>query len=450
MTKAPAGRGRGRAAPPPRLRVEISSLAPGGEGVGHVEWGGRRRAVFVRASAPGDVIEAEFEADTTPLRASRVVRRLVEGPGRREPACPHAGRCGGCAWAHLTPEHRASARVELVRATVLRALGSPPGLEVIDHPAPSEEGYRTRARLAVRGGTKPLVGYRPFRDKGVVDVDSCLVLDRRLEPVIGLLREALEGSRGEGEARAALGAGGAPTFELGWSGELAPTFFERLERMVGAKQLAGASLELEGARAPIVVGDARVVTEGPDGLPLEVPSGGFAQANPAVTRLLAEHVRAALEPEGKRWVELYAGAGTLSVALAPGAADYVAVESDGAALEAARKNFAARSLKIRTRLGDAATYPLDARADGVILDPPRAGAAALAGRLVGAAPLAGRLAEARVRQVMYVSCDPVTLARDAAALAGVGYTVESLHTFDMFPQTNHVEAALHLVRPARR
>ncbi|HEU4404925.1 MAG TPA: methyltransferase [Polyangiaceae bacterium] len=437
MSRAAPGPRRGRARPPP-MRVEITSLAPGGEGVGHVEWGGRRRAVFVRASAPGDVVEAEFEADETPLRASRVLRLLAEGPGRRAPACAHAERCGGCAWGHLTPERRAAARVELVSATVLRALGSPPGLEVVDHPAPSEERYRTRARLAARGGARPLVGYRPFRGGGVVDVGSCLVLDRRLEPVVGLLREALGGSRGEGEARAALGAGGAPTFELAWSGELAPRFFERIERLVGEGRLAGAALRLEGARAPVVVGDPRVLTEGPDGLPLEVPSGGFAQANPAVTGLLAGHLRAALEPAGKRLVELYAGAGTLSVALAPGAADYVAVESDAAALEAARRNFAARALKVRTRVADAASYPLDARPDGVVLDPPRAGAAALVPRLVGARP----------REVMYVSCDPVTLARDAAALAGAGYTAESLHTFDMFPQTDHVEAALHLVRRA--
>ncbi len=430
------GRGRGRAPPP--LRVEIASLAPGGEGVGHVEWGGRRRAVFVRGTAPGDVVEAEFEADATPLRASKVRRFLAEGPGRREPACAYAGRCGGCAWMHLEPARRALARVELVEATVVRALGAPPGLAVVDHAAPSEAGYRTRARLALRGGARATVGYRPFRGAGVVDVDTCLVLDARLGAVIGPLREALGGSRGEGEARAALGRGGLPVIDVSWSGELAPAFFGRLENLVAGGLLGGAALWLAGARAPVVVGDPTVVTEGPDGLPLEVPSGGFAQANPAVTRTLAAHLRAELAPEGKRWVELYAGAGTLTVALAPGAADYVAVESDEGASEAARRNVAARGLPVRTRRADAASYPLDARADGVILDPPRAGAAAVV----------GRLAASRARRVAYVSCDPVTLARDAAALAGAGYVAESLHTFDMFPQTDHVETALLLSRPA--
>jgi 23S rRNA (uracil1939-C5)-methyltransferase len=420
------------------LRVEITSLAPGGEGVGHVEWGGRRRAVFVPRSAPGDIVEAAFEADETPLRAARVVRLLAEGPGRRAPPCPHADRCGGCPWMHLTPERRARARVELLGATVLRAVGAPAGLEVVDHPAPREEGYRTRARLALRGGARPSVGYRPFRGAGVVDVDVCLVLDKRLDAVIEILRGAIEGSRGEGEARAALGAGGAPVFELTWEGELAPRFFERLERLVEGGRLGGASLWLEGARAPVLVGDARATTEGPDGLPLEVPSGGFAQANPEVTRALAAHVRGALGPEGKRVLELYAGVGTLTVALAPGAADYVAVESDAAAVEAARRNLAARALPAKLRHADASSFPLDARLDGVVLDPPRAGAAALAARLAGS----------KVRRVVYVSCDPVTLARDAATLTGAGYVVESLHTFDMFPQTDHVEAALALARPA--
>lgn len=423
------------------MAVEITSLAPGGEGVGHVEWGGRRRAVFVRGVAPGDVVEAEFEADTTPLRASKVRRRLVEGPGRRSPPCRYFDRCGGCSWMHLTPERRAEARVELVRSTVLRALEEPPGLAIVDHPAPSEERYRTRARLALRngGGSAPLVGYRPFRGSGVVNVEACLVLEPRLEGIIGLLREALAGSRGEGEARVALGLGGLPAFDLTWAGELAPRFFERLERFVEGANLGGAALRLAGARAPLVVGDPRVVTEGPDGLPLEVPSGGFAQANPAITRLLAAHVRAELAPEGKRLVELYAGAGTLTVALAPSAADYVAVESDAAALEAARRNLAARALSVRTRQADAASYSFEPRVDGVIIDPPRAGAAP---------ELIERLAATRRGQLLYVSCDPVTLARDAAALHRAGYIAESLHTFDMFPQTDHVETVLHLSRPS--
>ncbi|HEU4534539.1 MAG TPA: methyltransferase, partial [Polyangiaceae bacterium] len=327
----------------------------------------------------------------------------------------------------------------LLRSTVWRALGAPPGLDVVDHPAPAEERYRTRARLALRGGAAPLVGYRPARGAGVVDVASCLVLDARLEPVVGLLREALEGSRGEGEARAALGLGGLPAFELTWAGELAPRFFERLERFVEGGRLGGAALRLAGARAPVVVGDPRVVTEGPDGRPLEVPSGGFAQANPAVTRLLAEHVRAELAPENKRVLELYAGAGTLTVALAPGAADYVAVESDAAAVEAARRNLAARSLAAKARQADAAAYPLDGRADAIVLDPPRAGAGP---------GLVARLAAARPRSLVYVSCDPVTLARDAAALGAAGYVAESLHAFDMFPQTDHVETVLRLARPA--
>jgi 23S rRNA (uracil1939-C5)-methyltransferase len=415
-----------------RAEVTISEIATGGDGVAHLDIAGERRVVFVPGTAPGDVVQVEIDTSSRPARGH--VRRLVtHSIQRREPACPLADECGGCSLMHLVPAARERALAGIVKGSVLRALGDVP---TTHHPAPRSEGWRTRARLGVIGGARATVGFRGRHAGRVVDVPTCLVLDPRVDAAISVLRDALSGSRGRGEASVALGRAAA-VVDLTWEGELAPAAYGALERAVIAGSLSGVSVRLPGASAPAKIGDPTVVTIAADGAPLLVPSGGFAQANPEVSLALGAVVAGMARTADRDVVELYSGAGNLTTLLAPGARSYLAIESDADAVACCRQNLRARSLGgVKVLQGDAGRAALPKRCDVVVLDPPRAGARET---------LAG-IAAMRTSDVVYVSCDPMTLARDAALLVGLGFTARWLHTFDMFPHTHHVESVLHLAR----
>jgi 23S rRNA (uracil1939-C5)-methyltransferase len=159
---------------------------------------------------------------------------------------------------------------------------------------------------------------------------------------------------------------------------------------------------------------------------------------------LAERVRALLagtSPEGERAgrvVELFAGAGTLTVALVGEATRYEAVERVPEAAEALRENLRERGLEAKVTAGDAEERAISPATRVVILDPPRSGASGACERIL----------QARPRHVIYVSCNPVTLARDLTSLAGGGYELRRLESFELFPQTSHVELVAHLERPS--
>jgi 23S rRNA (uracil1939-C5)-methyltransferase len=269
-------------------------------------------------------------------------------------------------------------------------------------------------------------------------VRSCQVLDARLDEVLPDLGALFSGETGDGEATLALGTAGKPVAELEWEGELSPSVFAALERLVDGGRLAGAEVWLKGARRPARFGDPRAITLGADGEALTVPSGSFAQAHPAMNVVLGARVLAAADADGRDIVELFAGSGNFTVLLARHAASVISVESDGRAVDAARDNLRRRGLSARIVNADADAYELPPAARTVVLDPPRGGArGAIA-----------RLARSRVRRIVYVSCDPSTLARDVATLGDGGFGPVSLETFEMFPHTSHVELLVVLDRPA--
>jgi 23S rRNA (uracil1939-C5)-methyltransferase len=378
-----------------------------------------------------------------------VLALLAPGPDRVAPACPYCTRCGGCDWMHLSLEAQARTHQEHLRAAL-----PPPWRElpIASHAAPEALAYRTRTRLHVlceRGRVE--VGMHEARTHDPVVVDACVVLAPALERARRSLAPLFAGCRGKGEAQLALGAGGVPVLEVRWTGHLAPECFGRLERAVHAGELAGARVALAEASRPAVVGDPTPWMAGADGQPLRLAPGGFGQASEAMNTLLARHVAGLVRPwDVDRAVELYAGAGNLSVLLAGVTGELVLVESSREACDAARANLAARSAQARqarqarkTRVveADAASYVWGATTKLVVLDPPR----------TGARPVCERLATSRVAHVVYVSCDAQTLGRDLALLAPA-YRPTALATFEMFPQTSHVEAvvALERVRPGTR
>jgi 23S rRNA (uracil1939-C5)-methyltransferase len=222
--------------------------------------------------------------------------------------------------------------------------------------------------------------------------------------------------------------------DLRWSGDLPAETFARVDRAVKDGTIVGARLFAGEVRVPATIGDPTPVIAGADGAPLRLAPGGFAQANEAANLLLASRVRAfADEAPAGPCLELYAGAGNLTVLLAQ-RRDVVAVESDRDACAAARANLAARGLSDKAKVieGSAADAPIAKGTRLVVLDPPRAGAKDAVVRLAG------------VPAVIYVSCDPPTLGRDLRLLAERGFDLVAIETFEMFPQTSHVETVAFL------
>lgn len=419
---------------PASIQLRIESLALGGDGVAHAETEHGRRAIFVPSAFPGDLITAEVDFSRKPARA-RLLSIVEPSPDRVEPSCRDEGVCGGCDWMRLRPAAQLEAHVDIVRETLSRRLGDLPRIEA--HRAPRTEGYRTRARLGVRAnGSRAQVGYLGKRSHRLQDVENCIVLDERLQGMLPLLRSLLRSEIGEGDASIALGDSGRPVVELKWRGALRGEVFATIEQLVSQGTLAGAALWLDHAAMPARIGDPSVVTLGGDGEPLGIPSGGFAQAFPEVSVHLAEEAARFLEPAGEDLVELFAGSGNFTVTLARLAGSVVAVESQPEAAECARSNLRARGLEAKVVTADADSFPIPRKARKLLLDPPRQGAP-------GACQ---RIAASRVRRVVYVSCDPGTLARDLDGLKEAGFRVSRIATFEMFPHTSHMETLVSLER----
>lgn len=415
----------------PLLPLRIESVAPGGDGVAHVEIEGQRRAVFVPGTVTGDLVQAHVDASRRPARG--VLAKVVErGPSRVEPACPWSDRCGGCDWMHVAPGAQLELHLEHVREALPEGWRTTP---IAARAAAERLAYRTRARVHVRCERGRVdVGMHEARTHEPVTVERCAVLDPVLEGARRTIAALFEGCRGRGDVALALGKERLPVLDVRWQGDLAREVFARLEKAVSSGAIAGARAAEGDVRRPAVVGDPTPWMSGADGLPLRLAPGGFAQASESTNAALAAHVAelAAARP-GERAVELHAGSGNLSVVLAHAVADLTTVESSRDACEAARANLTARGLKARVVEGDADGYAWSAATKLLVQDPPRTGARAVA----------ERLAASPVARVVYVSCDPQTLGRDLGILAAA-YRPTSVAVFEMFPQTSHVETVIAL------
>jgi 23S rRNA (uracil1939-C5)-methyltransferase len=398
------------------IEAVVRDLAAGGEGVVPTEDG----TFLVRGAIPGERVRLAVEK-----KDARLLAVLDASPDRVEAICVDADACGGCPLMIASPA--ASRTYKLAR--IERATGLAP--EWVEGPA---LGYRRRARLAFDARRKSL-GYRASRSREIVRVRTCHVLDPRLETARGRLAEILDRLTGAGEIALDLGPSGVVASIVTPIAQAEP-FYRAAEALVAAGAVAGIELRVEGA-APAVFGDVRSMTLDREGQPLFGPALGFAQANDTVNRVLVERVLELAEPAGKSVLELYAGAGNLTVALARHAKDLTAVERDADLVRALRLNAAERALAVKIVHDDAeAAVARIRRPEVVVLDPPR----------TGAREVVRALAELRARVIVYVSCDPATLERDGKELTARGYIVDRSVALDMFPQTAHVEAVARFVR----
>lgn len=413
--------------------IEITGIASDGAGVGRLADG---RAVFVHRTAPGERVEASVTQSRTRWARARLQRILEPAAERRPAPCPFYARCGGCTLQHLGYETQLRSKARLV-ADALQRIGGLPGPLPPVEPSPLEFHYRNRAAftLARLGGERVVAGFHELERPGrVADVDSrCLLLE---EPVARAWDE-LRGAWGRGAAMMPAGARLRLTLRATAGGDVALLIekghgpgrpAELLDRLSTIRSI----WRRDGRGRPprLVAGDDSMAESwGTEDLRL----GGavFLQVNRSAAAALETHVRAAAgDVRDRRVVDAYCGVGVHARALAQAGASVTGIEIDAEAVGEARRlapqgaTFLQGS--VEARLADALP------ADLVIVNPPRAGLDAA---------VSSTLAGSRTPRIIYVSCDPATLARDAARLAEA-YRPSSVHCFDLFPQTAHVETVV--------
>lgn len=405
----------------PWIDVRIERLAESGEGMGFDEAG----AILVRGAMPGDRLRVRLANKS---RMAAAIEWIETAPDRIEPPCPVAHKCGGCTWQHVPPTVQRAARLDAIRRALPRALRE---IDVRWHGSPFAYGYRTRARIAWKCTNDAiLLGHRAAGSHDVVDAVRCPVLEPTLERSLPTLRKAIERIGGEGELFLARGMQGRPVATLRAKISLTVEAFAMTDWLC-AHGFAGVELYAPGATVPAVSGDPRPVYCGADGAPMVLAPEGFAQANEALNGALVQTVVDRAACTNKKVLELFAGAGNFTVALARVAKKVSAVERDARAVRAMRENVAARGLNnVACRESAAEVAAACHRSwDVVVLDPPRSGASEVISVLLDDPP----------KRLVYVSCEPATFGRDASRLERNGLRLESLDAFEMFPQTPHVE-----------
>lgn len=416
---------------PPRVVVTTGEMAYGAHAVARADG----KVIFVRGGAPHEEVEVAVR-ETRPRYAFADVVAVRRPSAARRPApCPYLPRCGGCPWQHLEYAAQLAAKRRIV-ADQLQRLGGVPVPVAPPLASPREYGYRRRLKLRVVDG---IVGFHAAASHDLVAVEHCLLAEPHVDAAIPWLRELVVALRTAVRRLEIASAGAGEVVVV--AGEAEGVWREaddvRCRAWLGAHPRVR-GLVLSGRGWTRVWGDGVVELAAAEGPPLRVRAPGFTQVNDGANRLLIERVVGAVGPrEGLRVLDLFAGAGNLSLPLRRAGALVTAVEQDRRAAADARANAEREPgppLRVLAMAAERALEELAAdgeRFDAVVLDPPRSGAAACVAPLL-------RLQPARL---VYVSCDPATLARDLGQLAGA-YRVDAVQPIDFFPHGYHVETVL--------
>ncbi len=431
----------------------VEKLVTGGRGLGRHEG----RVAFVPLTAPGDRVRARVTRRKSGFVEAELLEVLAPGPDRRDAPCPHYGVCGGCDLQHLTPAAQRAAKRGIV-VDCLRRLGHLRAEELLEDPgaAGPDTGYRHRVRLH----TDPIGHYGLLRrgSQEPVAIGACLQLpadfNDRILPWLRTMppvQQAIVRLDGRGGCLVSL---------FGQQNRLRVLKKILKELPAGEPPLAGCAGILFN-NLPVWGRDYLLVKVA--GHAYKVSASSFFQNNLGETEAVVAAARDWLGAAPRRLLaDLYCGVGLFGIALADLFARVLMVEADGGAARDAVANVAhAKSLAERCAVTEASAADVTARWASALDAPPAEEAAASAPTRADWAeacvfvdpPRTGlgetvvaNLARLAPREILYLSCDPATLARDLAALTQAGYAPRRLRLVDMFPQTAHIETLAHLAR----
>lgn len=434
------GRRRSRVPAEP-VTLDIDGLSHEGRGIAHADG----RTVFVDGALPGERVSMRVMRRKRRRDEGRVETVLAASADRVAPPCPHFGICGGCGLQHLAPADQLAHKGGVLAEQFRHIGGVAPERWLPPLTGPTA-GYRRRARLGAKlvpgKGDRVLVGFREKYSPYIADIDSCLVLDPRVGEHLPALAALIRGlSIPDRVAQIEVACGDADAgLVLRNLAPLSPADREAIAAF-GARHglLMFEQPGNESTVAPIGHDETRLHYRLPSAeMELAFAPTDFTQVNAAINRQMVPQALELLAPTtDSRVLDLFCGLGNFSLPLARVAAAVIGVEGAEPLVERGREN--ARRNGIDNVAFHAADLTrtdvprpwLAGGVDRVLLDPPRSGALEVLPALAGLAP----------ERIVYVSCGPATLARDAGHLVhDHGYRLAAAGVMDMFPHTAHVEA----------
>jgi 23S rRNA (uracil1939-C5)-methyltransferase len=430
----------------PKL-VQIEKPIYGGAFLAHVEG----KAIFVPLTLPGEQAQVRITEDKRGYGKAEVAEIVTAAPERIAPACRHFGACGGCHYQHTGYEAQLAFKQTILRETLERGgVRAPDEISVLAGANESQSwAYRNRIRLAFDAEGKP--GYRGRRSHTVIPIAECPIaaplLVKAAQSFAESARQSLPSLRPseislfcDATETSLLVSVFIATASKVRIDDLARALAEQIPALKGMELVVeGHGREGNPAQLPRTVaqwGELSLAYRAA-GFDYRVDHGAFFQVNRWLVDALVERVTAG--QEGRLAWDLFAGVGLFARKLTASFARVVAVESAPPATVALAENLRGTSgSAVRPSTLDFLRRNSKAeRPDLIVVDPPRTGLGT---------EITALLAEIAAPRLVYVSCDPATLARDLRALVATGYAIESLTLADLFPQTFHLESVVHLRR----
>lgn len=421
--------------------ARITGMSHEGRGIAHVG----DRAVFITNALPGETVAFQYTKRNRKKAEGRSVEILEAAAERIAPGCAHFGVCGGCSLQHLPPEAQIRYKQDVL-AEQFRHMGGVTPEQWLPALTGPVWGYRRKARLAVKfvpgKGDRVLVGFREKHSPFVADLASCPVLDprvgERLPELASLIRSLSVFDR---VPQVEVAAGDADVGLV--LRNLSPFSEDDLTRLAAFGREHGFSIYQqpgnESTVAPIYPDSPRLTYTLPrHDVEIEFRPTDFTQVNGEINRLMVDRALELLAPgPEERVLDLFCGLGNFTLPIARRCREAVGIEGAESLVERGRQNAAANGVGNATfHAADLTRDHRDAQwwgggFDKALLDPPRS----------GAAEVLPALAATGARRIVYVSCGPATLARDAGLLVnGHGYRLTAAGVMDMFPHTAHVES----------
>lgn len=422
------------------VQAEIESLTHEGRGLTHVNG----KAVFVHGALPGERVRLRYTRQQRHFDEGTVTEVLSASPQRVEPRCAHFGVCGGCSLQHMDAAAQIQMKQEILQ-DVLRRIGKVEPGQWIPPLAAGHWGYRRKARLGVRRVAKKdrtLVGFRERGNAFIADIERCEVLHPAVGEQVAAIAALVEDlSIRERVPQIEMAMGDGPCVLVFRA--LDPPSDADLDKLQAFAAAHGLHVYLQEGGAETIRPLPGQEVDLSYTLPafqvrLRFEPTDFTQVNLELNRLMVDQALHWLDPQpDERVLDLFCGVGNFSLPLARRAAEVVGVEGEETLVGRARANAERNSLRnlrfhAADLYGDLDTAPwLRERFDKALLDPPRSGAL----QVLDLLPPMG------VRRLVYVSCYPTTLARDADRLVNaLGYRLVAAGAMDMFPHTAHVES----------
>ena len=426
------------------VELTIDSLSYGGRGVGRYNG----KAVFVPLVLPDELVQCRVVKDKKRYCEAELVAVIKASTDRREPPCRFFPECGGCQWQHIPYRTQLYWKEKIFTDTLIRATGCDTAQILPIIAAPDEFGYRCRAQIKFRMTDQGLVaGFYRTGTHHIVDTDNCLILDSLIPPVLDRFRDSVASfSQADRIKQVDFCVDSVSRISLvvHFSGTDVAGLGKALQTMAADDSL---SLYLQPDHNKVLKtlpeSTPQIITPEDDNvLHLEFPPGGFTQINLLQNRRLVKEVlKGAVHTGFERVLDLYSGVGNFSLPLARICAEVVGVEEYSPGVDAAIQNARSNKLDNVSFIVGRAERIIEqlvksSRFNTVVLDPPRSGAAQVIKSLL----------QMQSERIVYVSCDPTTMARDLSALLHNGYRLLSARPVDMFPQTWHIEGVAVLAR----